>query len=154
MVNLQWLDNETFSEVIERTPLISIDLLVENERGEYLLGLRKNRPAQGYWFVPGGRILKNESLDKAFKRLTKVELGIEFERNQSECKGVYEHFYQDSVFGEQISSHYIALAQKIKINSIAIRIDEQQHSEHKWLKPEEIGQVKMHKHSMDYFRNL
>ena len=62
-------------------PLISIDLLVQNEHGEYLLGLRNNRPAQGYWFVPGGRVLKNETLDGAFKRLTFEELGIELKRS-------------------------------------------------------------------------
>lgn len=56
-----WLDVTTFETVVASAPLISIDLLVENEQGQYLLGLRKNRPAQGYWFVPGGRVQKNES---------------------------------------------------------------------------------------------
>ena len=76
-----WLDVTTFETVVASTPLISIDLLVQNEHGEYLLGLRNNRPAQGYWFVPGGRVLKNETLDGAFKRLTFEELGIELKRS-------------------------------------------------------------------------
>ncbi|HGT8289544.1 TPA: GDP-mannose mannosyl hydrolase, partial [Escherichia coli] len=49
-----------FREVIQLTPLISIDLLIENENGEYLFGLRNNRPAKNKFFVPGGRIRKNE----------------------------------------------------------------------------------------------
>lgn len=53
-----WLDATTFETVIVYTPLVSIDLLVKNRKGEYLFGLRKNRPAQGYWFVPGGRLQK------------------------------------------------------------------------------------------------
>lgn len=88
-----WLDAETFQTVVASTPLISIDLLVENEQGEYLLGMRNNRPAQGYWFVPGGRVQKNETLDEAFKRLTRMELGVELERTDARFKGVYEHFY-------------------------------------------------------------
>lgn len=62
-----FLDNTTFSTVLDSTPLVSIDLVIENTQGEILLGERKNRPAQGYWFVPGGRILKNESLAVIFK---------------------------------------------------------------------------------------
>ena len=46
------LDDKTFLRVIEATPLVSIDLLVRNERGQVLLGKRANRPAQGLWFVP------------------------------------------------------------------------------------------------------
>lgn len=57
-----WLDATTFETVVASTPLISIDLLVKNKKGEYLLGLRNNRPAQGYWFVPGGRIQKTKHL--------------------------------------------------------------------------------------------
>ena len=68
---MSFLSQEVFTTVIDSTPLISIDLVVENEHGELLFGLRNNRPARGFWFVPGGRILKNETLDAAFERLTK-----------------------------------------------------------------------------------
>jgi colanic acid biosynthesis protein WcaH len=70
-----FLDKETFSTVIESTPLVSIDLVIKNQQGQALLGQRLNRPAKGFWFVPGGRVLKNESLAAAFKRLTLDELG-------------------------------------------------------------------------------
>lgn len=71
-----WLTDETFRTVLASTPLVSIDLVVENSAGEILLGQRLNRPAQGFWFVPGGRIQKSESLDAAFRRLTRGELGL------------------------------------------------------------------------------
>ncbi|WP_259346526.1 NUDIX domain-containing protein [Vibrio rotiferianus] len=51
------------------TPLVSIDLVIENAQGQTLLWLHNNRPAQGFWFVPGGRVLKGESLKDAFLRL-------------------------------------------------------------------------------------
>ena len=50
----------TFKTVIASTPLISIDLVIKNNTGRILLGKRTNRPAQGFWFVPGGRVLKDE----------------------------------------------------------------------------------------------
>jgi len=40
---------EMFKAVVDATPLISIDLLIENE-GKYLLGRRANKPAKGYFF--------------------------------------------------------------------------------------------------------
>ncbi|NMU26793.1 NUDIX domain-containing protein, partial [Vibrio parahaemolyticus] len=71
------LDKETFSLVVRSTPLVSIDLVIENAQGQTLLGLRNNRPAQGFWFVPGGRVLKGESLKDAFLRLCQDEVGLE-----------------------------------------------------------------------------
>ncbi|WP_313449769.1 NUDIX domain-containing protein, partial [Pseudescherichia sp.] len=65
-----FLSQEDFATVVRSTPLISIDLIVENARGEFLLGKRTNRPAQGFWFVPGGRVQKDEPLAQAFERLT------------------------------------------------------------------------------------
>ena len=57
------LPDEVFAQVIEHAPLIAIDLLVEDKEQRVLLGWRKNPPAQSSWFVPGGRIQKNETLD-------------------------------------------------------------------------------------------
>jgi colanic acid biosynthesis protein WcaH len=58
------LSRSSFIDVVKRTPLVSIDIIVENRRNQVLLGLRKNEPAKGFWFVPGGRILKNERIAK------------------------------------------------------------------------------------------
>lgn len=60
------LNHDEFRQVVQNTPLFAIDLVVLNGKNEILLGLRKNPPAQGYWFVPGGRVFKGESLDDGF----------------------------------------------------------------------------------------
>jgi colanic acid biosynthesis protein WcaH len=82
---------DIFEIVIEAMPLISIDLTVRNSKQEILLGRRLNRPAQGYWFVPGGRILKDETIEDSFNRLLKVELGIGSKKSNTNIafKGVY-----------------------------------------------------------------
>jgi colanic acid biosynthesis protein WcaH len=49
-----FLEKDLFSTVIKSTPLVSIDLVVKNNRGQTLLGQRLNKPAKGFWFVPGG----------------------------------------------------------------------------------------------------
>lgn len=49
---MAFLNKQEFTEVIDRTPLVSIDLVVENERGEILFGLRTNqRKATGLCLV-------------------------------------------------------------------------------------------------------
>ena len=58
-----FLEKELFSSIIENTPLISIDLVVKNHENKILLGKRINKPAYNSWFVPGGRIYKDEKID-------------------------------------------------------------------------------------------
>ncbi|HEE1113999.1 TPA: GDP-mannose mannosyl hydrolase, partial [Klebsiella pneumoniae] len=112
-----FLDDDAFKNVIKNTPLISIDLIIQNEKGEYLVGKRNNRPARGFWFVPGGRIQKNETLNNGFTRLIQNEIGIEMLRNEATFLGVFEHFYDDNYFNSEFSTHYIVLAYKISILS-------------------------------------
>jgi colanic acid biosynthesis protein WcaH len=69
----RFLSHAELDTVIRFAPLIAIDLIIRNARGEVLLGLRKNEPAKGRYFVPGGMILKNERLADAFARLVKTE---------------------------------------------------------------------------------
>lgn len=146
-----WLDAAAFETVVASTPLISIDLLVKNKKGEYLLGLRKNRPAQGYWFVPGGRIQKNETLDAAFQRLAQEELGVQLERSQARYNGLFEHFYKESIFGEHVSTHYVVLAYEVALSDEAYCLDAKQHSDMMWVKPENLNQYPVHRYSLNYF---
>ncbi len=129
---MSFLSQNDFIHVIANTPLISIDLIVENERGEILLGKRNNRPAQGFWFVPGGRILKNELLEDAFVRLTQNELGKAFKKKEARLLDVFEHLYEDCVFDNEVSTHYVVLGFHLVIESLDFKLPETQHSEFCW----------------------
>lgn len=151
-----FLDKHTFSTVIKSTPLVSIDLVVFNTNGQALLGQRLNRPAKSFWFVPGGRILKDESLAQAFKRLTIDELGTEFAIEQAILQGPYDHFYNDNVFGEAFTTHYVAISFILKIEqtleSLPINI---QHNNYKWFDIEDLlNNEAVHKHTKQYFKSL
>lgn len=146
-----FLSSEIFTTVLDSTPLVSIDLLVENPKGQILLGERKNRPAQGYWFVPGGRILKGESLADAFKRLTFGELGRSFSISEASLQGPYDHFYSDSVFGDSPSTHYVAIAYRINVNNLP-DLPEEQHSHYRWFSVNELlADSEVHPHTKAYF---
>lgn len=75
---------------------------------EVLLGKRLNVPAKGDWFVPRGRVRKNETLDDAFIRLVREEFSIESGITRSDAKflGVFEYFYDDNVFDALTTKYY------------------------------------------------
>ena len=143
-------------DVIDKTPLVSIDLIVRNSQDEILLGKRTNRPAQGCWFVPGGRIVKGEHLDAAFRRISKKELGIALERRDARLLGAYEHHYDDNFLGrEGVSTHYVVLAHAIELeDETAIRSDEQHEAMHWWATEEILDSPDVHDYTKDYFRDL
>ena len=150
-----WLSDSDFKTVVASTPLISIDLIVTNTTNDILLGQRINRPAQDYWFVPGGRVLKNESLDDAFKRLTAHELGLTCNRDKARFLGVYEHFYQDSVFDDSPSdpsTHYIVLGYQLTLsNPLKLSLPTEQHSDYQWWTLEAAkSDPSVHQHTQAY----
>ena len=147
------LPAQDFATLVALGPLVSIDLVVQ-QGSRYLFGYRKNRPAQNFWFVPGGRILKNESIQVALKRLTQTELGIGPEQLTAEprFKGVYEHFYKDAFCGPNHSTHYVVLAYQLQVKENQVVLDSSQHGDICWLTAAQIqNNPDIHEHSRAYF---
>lgn len=136
------LSAEDFQHVVKNTPLFAIDLVLLSPDNKVLLGKRCNAPAQGYWFVPGGRVYKNETLSNAFLRIFESELGSEFvaEYNyqNTHLLGIFEHFYPDSALSSVISTHYITAAQLVLLSSRIKPNRNIQHSDTRWLTIEEL----------------
>ena len=151
-----WLRDDIFQTVIASTPLFSIDLIVRDAEGRILLGKRTNRPAKDFWFVPGGRVLKNEKLDAAFERLTSSELGVVLPRRHARLLNLYQHFYKDCVFGEKPDTHYVVAGYVLELNDAsALRLPETQHSEFTWWTPQEMLHApKVHQNTRDYLADL
>ena len=150
----KFLTPDDFRLVVDSTPLISIDLVVKGPDGKVLLGKRLNKPAKGFWFVPGGRVLKNESLAQAFSRLTEAELGFEVSIEEARYLGLYEHFYDDSVVADDVSTHYVVNAFVIELNESVSALPVEQHSDYQWLSEIELLDADdVHNHSKWYFMN-
>jgi colanic acid biosynthesis protein WcaH len=114
------LPDDTFATIVTHAPLVSIDLVLRSAEGLLLLGKRLNRPAQGQWFVPGGRVLKNELLDAALRRIVLAELGPDIPTTGWQHLGVYQHLYADShVAGEAMTTHYVVVAVSLQVELAA-----------------------------------
>lgn len=147
-----WLDKTQFQQIVAVTPLISIDLIVRNELGQVLLWRRLNRPAQGFWFVPGGRVRKDERLNDAFWRLTEEELGIAASRENARFLGPYEHFYADNFSDEDFSTHYVVLGYEVVWQGHHNALPISQHDQYHWFYVNELlKDPSVHQHTKDYF---
>ncbi len=145
------LDTTTFKTVVSSSPLVSVDLIVK-KYGKILLGKRKNRPAKGYWFTIGGRIYKNEKITDAQKRIAKEELHYALE-NEPKFIGVFEHFYEDSIF-ENVSTHYVNLAFELEVEKL-LELPKEQHTEYKWFTTGELMENKnVHNYVKAYFDGI
>ena len=147
------LERAKFREIVMHAPLVSIDLIVRNNQGEVLLGLRKNGPAKNTWFVPGGRILKDEKITAAFQRITAAELGTALDLEKTRFLGVYEHFHKDNFADEPgFGTHYVVLAHELR-DFAPSALPSAQHSEYRWVRQTELlSDPSVHRYSRDYFR--
>jgi colanic acid biosynthesis protein WcaH len=131
------LPREDFLAGVRDFPLVSIDLVVRDSLGRVLVGRRVNRPAQGSWFVPGGRVRKDEALDAAFSRISHDELGLRRERGEARFLGVFEHHYPDNAGDEDFSTHHVVLAHGLDWPADA-KLPFEQHSAWRWLDDEQL----------------
>jgi len=134
--------------------LPAIDVIVKNQNGEILLGKRANDPAKGKWFVPGGRIFKNESVGNAFQRIVFTETGLNIFLHDVKLLGIYEHIYNNNYFGDRsFNTHYLVMTFEVdqKISDKEMNIDSQ-HTELKFTSVEELLLSKqVHNYTKNYF---
>jgi colanic acid biosynthesis protein WcaH len=151
--SLKMNDSEKFLQIVDSTPLVSIDLILEDPQERVLLGMRNNRPAKGFWFVPGGSIRKNERLCDAFKRISSIELGAEIAITNATLVGAFDHIYEDNYLGaHEINTHYVVLAYKVKTKDDFQFKPDNQHSEMKWwFKEQLLSEPKVHQNTKAYF---
>ena len=149
-----WLESQDFERVVRFTPLVSIDIVVRSKDGHVLLGRRKNEPARNSFFVPGGRITKNESLEAAFKRITVAELGLQMELKQARFIGVYEHIYKENFFEKEgFGTHYVVLAYELILSETPASLPTQQHQDYVWKMEQEVLEwPAAHENTKAYFR--
>lgn len=129
-----FLDSETFKTVIKSAPLVSIDLCLLFE-DEMLLGKRNNEPLKDEWFTPGGRIRKNERWQNALRRIALSELGLSIDNLRTfELMGIWDHFYQNSYFDQDISTHYVNLPHFTQLEHKPELLMDDQHRKLGWFK--------------------
>lgn len=137
-----WLPVEGFGAACAALPLVSVDLYVTQHVANQnclLLGLRNNCPAQGWWFTPGGRVRKDETVPQALARVAFEELGCTIQNAQDpRLLGVWDHIYPDSAFNPNAGTHYVNLAYILALPHLDVALlpanatQGAQHSQWRW----------------------
>ena len=147
------LSDEEFLKVIDATPLVSIDLVLVNRTGCILMGMRKNQPALGSWFVPGGRIMKGESVDSAIRRVAKTELRTNLTKDDGRLIDVFDHYYDTNFANfEGIQTQYVVLAYEFHKDLDSKKLPLEQHFGWKWICESDFEKV--HENSAAYFQKI
>jgi colanic acid biosynthesis protein WcaH len=143
------LPEPDFSNIVKNTPLVSIDLIISDPSGSIMMGWRNNEPAKDTWFVPGGRIRKNEKIADAFDRIICAETGLVMPFQDARFCGVFEHFYSVNCFEDpSFGTHYCVLAYLLRFDHRpSTRIDSQ-HSKFDWITR---SSMRVHPYSRAYF---
>jgi colanic acid biosynthesis protein WcaH len=117
------LPAEEYQQMLRRIPILCVDGVLTNDRGQYLLVRRINAPMKGDWWVPGGRVLKGESLEGAFARKMREELGIPV--TILGPIGYFEVQHEDDPRGEGDPVHQVSIVFAAEPQSLDIRLDGQ-----------------------------
>lgn len=131
--------------IIQNTPLVSVDLVVQYDK-QVILGKRTNEPAKGEWFVPGGCVSKHERLEDAVHRIAKEELGIAVTIDRQ--LGVYEHFYEVAEMEDVGGKHYVSIAYLVTAKEKQSRSDNQ-HEDIQLFKPP-FNEIDLHPYVRTY----
>lgn len=70
-----FIPDPLFRQILENVPIACVDVAIV-ARGTVLLVRRRDLPARGEWWVPGGRVLKGERMKDAALRKARDEVGI------------------------------------------------------------------------------
>ncbi|MCX6056534.1 MAG: NUDIX domain-containing protein [Chloroflexi bacterium] len=115
---------EQYKRVTEVLPILCVDVVVTNSSGQYLLIKRVNEPRKGQWWVIGGRVYKDETLEQAVARKVWEEASLKIQ--DIKPIGYYEEFSRANPFGLTTPYHAVSVVFVTIVNDcIALKLDDQ-----------------------------
>jgi colanic acid biosynthesis protein WcaH len=147
------ITEDEFAHIVRLAPLVSIDLVIRDSERKVLVALRTNEPAKGVYFVPGGCIYKNETIEAAFTRILKDETGCSAIFSDAQFLGVFQHFYSTNRFGlSNTSTHYVVLAYEVIFDQRPTITLDRQHSFYQWMTEADLlASTDVHENTKAYF---
>ena len=123
---------ELYREILGAMPVACVDLLIRSS-GRILMVQRRNEPARGEWWFPGGRIRKGESMLQTAHRQAREEVGV-----RGLC-GALLHVegtrFETGPFDQPV--HTVNLCYLFDALSSEVTLDAD-HAEYMWCRPEQL----------------
>jgi colanic acid biosynthesis protein WcaH len=123
------IPDHEYRKIINLMPIIVIDYLIYehgNKSDDVLLVRRKNNPLSGQWWLPGGRIYKNEPVNEAVYRILSDETGLNPEYvSTPEFLWFYDARYEKSAWNCDTHTISLIFETSIKKKEYTIELDDQ-----------------------------
>jgi colanic acid biosynthesis protein WcaH len=132
----------TYKTIHALMPIPCVDVVIVHDKA-VLLGLRLNKPAEGVYWFPGGRVYKGETLEAAAKRKAEEETGLTVKIVRR--LGTDETLFPDGPFDESTHTINIVFLATCK-NPTNLKADSQ-NSDLKWF-------TKLPKNSPSYVKKF
>lgn len=110
-----------YKRIVASMPIACVDLIISRGWNDDLLVKRKNAPLKGKWWVPGGRILLNETPAQAAVRKAKEEVGLDVPE-------MWFIGYFSGIFQE---GQCVSLVFRVEVPDFKVKLDSQS-SAYKW----------------------
>ena len=108
------LGKELFLQVSSLVPIVNVDLLVYNDKGQFLLTWRDDPHCGTGWHIPGGCIRFKETCAARIDKVAEQELGIKqilFEKEPIKVFEIINHEHRD-IDNQNERGHFITLVYK------------------------------------------
>jgi colanic acid biosynthesis protein WcaH len=113
-----FIPDDVYDQITKLLPIASVEALIVIDKALLFLR-RKNHPAKGEWWFPGGRIRRGESLEQALRREVREETGLEISSHK--LINVYSRIFPER--------HDITIAYLCKCKEGEVRLNDE-HSEY------------------------
>lgn len=124
---------DTDDNVIEKQPKLSVALIIENDKGEFLAQQRLKQPYYGFWGRPTGKIRWGETMLEAAARELHEETGLVADLAVA---GFYHKMDYDKTTGDLLEDKVFVLIYGINARGELIVDGEGHHNE--WLTDDEL----------------
>ena len=128
-----FLNSAPYQKIHNSLPIVCVDIVLKTAEGKFLLVKRKEEPAKDNWWLVGGRVFKNESLESAARRKVQEEIGLVVEKVEKLIGG-YELIFKEDPYGHENGTHTIVACFMSEIeNTENLKLDNF-HSQYKLFK--------------------
>jgi colanic acid biosynthesis protein WcaH len=130
-----FIPDDLYQQILESVPIACVDVAIVSG-GKVLLVRRKDDPAKGQWWIPGGRVHKGEKLVEAARRKALDEVGIAC--HVGPIIHTDETIFPDGPYGVAIHSINTCFFLYPESNAASIQLDTH-HEDAKWVETIDPG---------------
>jgi colanic acid biosynthesis protein WcaH len=135
-----FIPQEEYDKILSMMPILCVDLMILFN-GKCLLLKRKNEPAKGQYWFPGGRICKMETIKEAVLRKAKEEVNLDCQFQ--EIIAIEESMFKQNK-NMMTDTHTVNICCKLVTDSISEISLDKQHDSHIWVTIDDAEKLDFH----------